>query len=88
MSVSHQEMVNSYQNIVWFSENPITNIIALRNLHIQYLVTYRRDYMMTIVHRESEGKPNMQFRINESGLHYFDPRDQEFTFVNTVSENK
>ena len=30
----------------------------------------------------------MQFIMNESGLHYFDSRDQEFTFVNTVSDNK
>jgi hypothetical protein len=26
--------------------------------------------------------------MHESGLHYFDPRDSEFTFINTVSENK
>ena len=44
--------------------------------------------MMLIVHRESEGKPNMQFRMHESGLRYFDPRDQEFIFFNTVSDNK
>ena len=30
----------------------------------------------------------MQFRMYESGLHYFDPRDQEFTVFNNVSENK
>ena len=30
----------------------------------------------------------MQFIIHESGLHYFDPRYQEFTFANTVSNNK
>ena len=30
----------------------------------------------------------MQSRMHESGLHYFDPRDQDFTFVNTVSDNK
>jgi hypothetical protein len=26
--------------------------------------------------------------MHKSGLHYFDPRDSEFIFVNTVSENK
>jgi hypothetical protein len=26
--------------------------------------------------------------MHKSGLHYFNPRDSEFTFVNTVSENK
>jgi hypothetical protein len=31
--------------------------------------------------------PNMEFRMHESGLHYYDPRTEEFTFVNTVSGN-
>ena len=44
---------------------------------------------MFVVHRESENKPNMEFRMHESGLHYYDPRDEEeLAFVNTVSENK
>ena len=44
--------------------------------------------MMVIFHRQSEGKPKMQFLKHENGLHYFNPRDQEFTFVNTISKNK
>jgi hypothetical protein len=43
---------------------------------------------MFVVHREPEGKPDMEFRMHKSGLHYFDPSDSEFIFVNTVSENK
>ena len=86
--MSQRSMVNGYHNSVWFSENATANIIVLINLRLQYLVTCRSDYMMFIVHRESEGKPNMQFRMHESGLRYFDPRDQEFNFFNTVSENK
>ena len=43
---------------------------------------------MFVVHRESEKKPNMEFRMHESGLHYYDPRNEEFNFVNTVSGNK
>jgi hypothetical protein len=43
---------------------------------------------MFVVHGELEGKPDMEFRMHKSGRHYFDPRDSEFTFVNTVSENK
>ena len=88
MAVSHQATANGYHNSVWFSENAITNIIVLRNLRLQYLVTYRSNDMMFIVHREYEGKPNIQFRMYDSGLHYFYPRDQEFTFYNTVSNNK
>ena len=51
MTVSHQATVNGYHNSVWFSENSIANIIALRNLCLQYLVTYMSDEMMFIVHR-------------------------------------
>jgi hypothetical protein len=44
---------------------------------------------MFVVHRESEPKPNMEFRMHESGLHYYDLRKEAYlTFVNTVSENK
>jgi hypothetical protein len=43
---------------------------------------------MSIVHHNLEGKLDMEFWINKSGLHYFDPRDIKFTFVNTVCKNK
>jgi hypothetical protein len=43
---------------------------------------------MFVVHCDPEGKPDMEFWMHESRLHYFDPRDSEFTFINTVSENK
>jgi hypothetical protein len=67
----------------------ITNIIALRNLIEQYRVTYDSDDLMFVVHRESESKLNMKLRMDESGLHYYDPRKEaHLTFVNTVSENK
>jgi hypothetical protein len=43
---------------------------------------------MFVVHCELEGKPDMEFWMHESRLHYFDPSDSEFIFVNTVSKNK
>jgi hypothetical protein len=43
---------------------------------------------MFVVHHNLEGKPDMEFWMHQSGLHYFNPRDSEFTFVNTVSENR
>jgi hypothetical protein len=44
---------------------------------------------MFVVHQESESKPNMEFKMHKSGLHYYDPRkEHHITFVNTVSENK
>ena len=51
MAVSHQAMVNGYHNSVWNSENNITNIIALRNLRLHYLVTYRSNEIIFILHR-------------------------------------
>jgi hypothetical protein len=42
---------------------------------------------MFVVHCDPEGKPDMEFRMHESRLHYFDPRDSEFAFINTVSKN-
>jgi hypothetical protein len=36
-----------------------------------------------------ESKPNIEFKMHKSGLHYYDPRkEQHLTFDNTVSENK
>ena len=60
----------------------------MSNVIKQYRVTYDSDEQMFVVHRESTNKPNMEFRMHESGLHYYDPRNDEFTFVNTVSGNK
>jgi len=55
----------------------------------QYRVTYDSDDLMFVVHRESENKPNMEFRMHESGLHYYDPRkNDQLAFISTVSENK
>jgi hypothetical protein len=45
--------------------------------------------IMCVVHRESQGKPNIEFRMHKCGLHYYDPRNENhLAFVNTVSENK
>jgi hypothetical protein len=43
---------------------------------------------MFLMHCDPEGKPDMEFWMHKSRLHYFDPRDSEFTFINTVSKNK
>jgi hypothetical protein len=67
----------------------MTNIITLSNLIQQYRVTYDSDNKMSVVHRESQGKPNMEFRMHKCGLHYYDPRNEkDLAFVNTVSENQ
>jgi hypothetical protein len=89
MVVTQKELMEGYNKTVWFSTRAITNIIALRNMIDQYRVTYDSDDFMLFVQRESESKPNMEFKMHKSGLHYYDPRkEQHPTFVNTVSENK
>jgi hypothetical protein len=88
MVVTRTATMMGYNKTVWFSTGAITNIIAL-HLIDQYRVTYDSDDLMVVVHPESESKQNMEFRMNESGLHYHNPRkEQHLTFVFTVSENK
>jgi hypothetical protein len=87
--VTRKATMPGYNKDVWFSTRAITNIIALSNLIQQYRVTYDSDDKMFVVHRESQGKSNMESRMHKCGLHYYDPRnEQHLAFVNTVSENK
>jgi hypothetical protein len=89
MLVTGKAMMEGYNKSIWFSTRAITNIIALRNLIDQYRITYDSDDLMFVVHRESESKPNMEFKMHKSGLHYYDPRkEHHLTFVNIVSETR
>jgi hypothetical protein len=89
MVVARKTAMSGYHKNVWFSKRSITNIIALSNVYKQYRVTYDSDDLMFVVHRKSESKPNMEFRMHESGLNYYNRRKTEhLAFVNTVSENK
>jgi hypothetical protein len=89
MKVHHKAKISSYQHEVWFDKDAITNIIALSNLITQYRVTYDSNDKAFVVHRESVNKSNMHFRMHHTGLHYYDPKDDDFTFnITTVSENK
>jgi hypothetical protein len=88
MTIDHRAKISGYDEQVWFSKDAITNIIALSNLIKQYRVTYDSADEMFIVHREPAGKPNMEFKMHSSGLHYHDPSDADLNFnINTVSEN-
>jgi hypothetical protein len=88
MVVTKMEDMAGYHTPVWYSKHAITNILALSNVIKQYRVTYDSDEQMFAVHRESTNKPNMEFWMHESGLHYYDPHNNEFAFINTVSRNK
>jgi hypothetical protein len=89
MVVTRKATTTGYNKTVWFSTRAITNIIALRNLIDQYRITYDSDDLMFVVHQELESKPNMDFRMHGSSLHYYESmKEQHLTFVNTVLENK
>jgi hypothetical protein len=89
MTIQHKSKVPGYRPRVWFDDRAITNIMALKNVIKQYRVTYDSSKATVfIVHRQAHGKPDMYFKMHPSGLHYFDPRDESFTFVNTVADNK
>ena len=80
-------MVAGYIKDVWFDKNSITNIFDLYNLIQQYRVTYDRLYEIFTVHREEKNKPNIPFRMHDSGLHYYNPAEY-FTLVTTFAENE
>jgi hypothetical protein len=89
MVVTRKKTMEGYNKTVWFSTRAITNIIALCNLIYQYCVTYNSDDLMFVVRRESESKPNMEFKMHKIGLHYYDLRkEHHMNFVNTVSKEK
>jgi hypothetical protein len=75
MVVTRKATMPGYNKDVWFSTRAITNIIALSNLIQQYCVTYDSDDKMFVVPQESQGKPNMEFRMHKCGLHYYNPRN-------------
>ena len=77
MAVRHQATLEGY-GTVWFSKDAITNILSLKNMTKIYRVSYDSDVASSfIVHRESTGKENMEFRMHPSGLHYHDPSETE-----------
>jgi hypothetical protein len=89
MVVIWKATMPGYNKNVWFSTRANTNIIALSNWIQQYRVTYDSGDKMFVVHRESQGKPNMESRMHKCGLHYYNPRNEKhLAFINTVSENK
>jgi hypothetical protein len=81
MEVKKQAIMRGYHAHVWYNIKAITNILSLSNVIKQYLVTYDSNDQIFVVHREPEGKPDMEFRMHKSGLHYFDPRDNEFILL-------
>jgi hypothetical protein len=53
----------------------------------QYRVTYNSSEETFLVHREAAGLPNLLFEEHGNGLHFFNPRQGDFAFVETVESN-
>ena len=54
----------------------------------QYRVTYDSSDEMFVVHHESTGLPNMEFKMHKSGLHVFYPDDiKDMVMMYTVTYN-
>jgi hypothetical protein len=87
MEVKKQAIMPGYHAYVWYNKKAITNILSSSNVIKQYHVMYdSNDQMFVVITSRKES--DMEFWMHKSGLHYVDPRDSEFIFVNTVSKNK
>jgi hypothetical protein len=74
---------------VWYSSRAITNILPLAVIQQQYPVTYNRKLGTEfVVHRTQHGLTDMIFWMHLSGLHYYDPVEEGFVFIETVEQNK
>jgi hypothetical protein len=85
--ISHIADVADYYEPVWFSKQAIANIFSLKTMKKQYKVTYDSVEESFVVHREVVGLPNLSFKEHSNGLHFFDPRQADFAFVETVESN-
>jgi hypothetical protein len=81
MVITKKAEISGYHAHVWYNKHAmITNILSLSNVIKQYPVTYDSADKMFVVHRESVGKTNMEFWMHKSGIHYYDPRNDESPF--------
>jgi hypothetical protein len=87
MHVNQVADIGENHSPVWFSNKAITNILSLKEVIKRYRVRYDSVDEAFFVYREKYGLPNIIFRMHSSGLHYFDPAREEFSFVVTVEDN-
>jgi hypothetical protein len=59
----------------------------LKNMKKEYSVTYDSLQETFLMHPESMGLPNLLFKEHGNGLHFFDPRQVDFAFGETVESS-
>jgi protein tyrosine phosphatase len=80
--------IQGYQHKVWFDKQAITNILSLANVSKQYRVTSDSGNSKGfIVHRDTAGLTDMHFRLHDLGLHVYNPKLEQLSFLNTAQDN-
>jgi hypothetical protein len=86
MEVRQVANIGEEKPAVWFSAKAITNILSLKEVIKSYHVTYSSYDKEFVIYRQAYGLPNMLFKMHKSGLHYYNPKRTEFSFVVTVED--
>jgi hypothetical protein len=86
MQVDHVASIGN-KTEVWYSKDAISNILSVKDVSRSYRITYDSYDEAFIVWREEKNLPNMIFRMHSSGLHFYDPQKEGFSFDVTVEEN-
>ena len=84
MLARYTGQVRGLNEIVWHDPEAITNILAVKTIRLHFHIEYDCDGKCSIIW---DGLPNTEFIMTEDGLHVHSPHN-DFSFVNTVSENK
>lgn len=87
MEVKKVATIGEAKPNIWFSLQAITNIFLLKHVASCYYVAYDSYNQSFIVWWEDIGLPNMIFKMYSSGLHFYNPKRKEFSFVVTVDNN-
>lgn len=62
-------------------------LLSLKEVIKSYHVTYNSYDNAFIVWRESQNLPNMVVKMHHSGLHFYNPKNNGFSFVITVAND-
>ena len=85
MKARYTARFRGLDDIVWHDPESITNILALKMVRLHFHI--ERDCEAGKYSIVRDGLPNIDFVMTEDGLHIHSPRN-DFSFINTVSENK
>lgn len=86
MEVKQLASIGEGKPDVWFLAKAITNILSLKEVIKSYHVTYSSYDKEFVVYCQAYGLPNMLFKTHKSGLHYYNPKRTELSFVVTVED--